>query len=372
MSESKWKRRTAPHIYNYNYKVGESYYTPQKEYIENRDFMRSREKPPEAMSFAERYHDRPIYGETRGLPYDHARSEINKPLVNRRARSVGRASSRDRELDDLLSDSRSGRGRDRKVAFNVDDFLQKLSVDDELKYQEPIRRYPKKSSVLASEEDFDINPKVKKELTDEFDRIKKAFKKADSVERGSAPRTTRYEESVYDSDLGAPGRRSVKREEVNYTLPPSGSKVHKSSYVESSKYESSRPPRAPRFNRLTSMDDELDFKPPRSSRLRKISAAFDDDDDFSFTPRGRKSVDEEKDFHQGLSLREQRRAQESEALSSNISNLIDRMKNHDLDEGGYKFTRTIRASSVDPYERPPRVTARAQARAHNFSYGVSK
>jgi len=379
--KKKWQRRLAPHIYDYNYKVGESYYNPQTNYIENRDLLRSRETPPEAQSFAERYANRPIYGKTRGLPYDSHRSELSKPLASRRAQSVGRASSRDRDYDDYAPSSRQGRDRERKVSFNVDDFLQKLSVDDDLKFQEPIRRYPKSSKKIAGEEDFDINPKVKQELEEEFKRIKKEFKKADSLERGSVPRTTQFEETTYNSDLGVPGRRNVRHEEVNYTLPPTGTKVKKSTHVESSKYESTRPPRAPKPSRFTSIDDDLDFKmPTRSSRLRKFSISdMDDDDSFSSkyqlskpsSSRQHRSVEEDKNFQQGLSLRERRRAEESEELSSHISSLVNKIKNHD-GEGGYKFTRTIRASSLDPYEREPRARARTQARANQFTYGVSK
>jgi len=374
--KKKWNRRLAPHIYDYNYKVGESYYTPQTSYIEARDLIQSRRPPPGAMSYAERYHENPIYGSARGLPYDSSQSELSKPLASRRAQSASRARSRDREVDDVTSDSRLGRSKDRKVSFNVDDYRSKFKIDDALNFQEPIRRYTRKSEKIAGEEDFDIKPKVKEELENEFQRIKKEFRKADSLERGSVPKTTQYEETVYNSDLGVPGRRSVKREEVSYTLPPSGSKVRKSSYTETSKFESSRPPRAPKPSRLGSLDDDLDFKlPSRTSRLRKFSTSEIDDDEFNLKyqiprPNSRKrTIEDETKFHQGLSLREQRRAQESEQLSANISNLIDKMKNHEI-EDGYKFTRTIRSSSLDPYEREPRAKARVQARAHQFAYGV--
>jgi len=385
--KKKWNRRLAPHIYDYNYKVGESYYTPQTNYIENRELLRSKQTPPGAQSYAERYVNKPIYGSTRGLPYDSSTSELSKPLVNRRAQSTGRARSRDREIDDLpsasasasasSSASRLGRSRDRKVSFNADDYLTKFSVDDELNYQVPHKRYSTSTQKIASEEDFDINPRLKKELEDEFKKIKTEFRRANSIERGPTPHTTQYEETVYNSDMGVPGKRRVKREEVNYSLPPSGSKIRKSSYTESTKFESTKPPRTPRPSRLTSTDDDMDFKLPTTSRFRKFSMSDIGDDEFKLKyqiprPNSRnRTVEDEKKFQQGLSFREQRRAQESEQLSSNISNLISKMKSHDL-EDGYKYTRNIRASSLDPYEREPRAIARTQARVHQFSYGVSK
>lgn len=375
--KKKWNRRLAPHIYDYNYKVGESYYTPQTDYIENRELLRSREKPPEAQTFAERYSSRPFYGNTRGLPYDSSTSALSKPLMTRRAQSTGRARSRDPEIDDTPSASRLGRERDRKVAFNMDDYKSKLIVDDAFNFQVAPKRYARSSQKIASEEDFDINPRLKKELEDEFKRIKNEFRKANSIERGSVPRTSQYEESVYNSDLGLPSKRRVKHEEVNYSLPPTGTKVRKSSYTESSKFESTRPPRAPKPSRLSSIEDDMNFKMPKSFRSRKFSMSEIDDDDFALKyhvprPNSRyRTAEEEKSFQQDLSLREQRRVQESEQLSSNISNLIKKMKDHDL-EDGYKFTRSIRASSLDPYERETRTNARSQARVHQFSYGVSK
>lgn len=370
----------APHIYDYNYKVGESYYTPQTEYIDHRDLLRSRVIPPEAQTFAERFAERPIYGGTRGLPYDSSQAAVNKPLVNRRSVSASRARSREPDEDLSSSASRLGRGRDRerKVSFNMDDYLpRKFSLNDELDFQEPKRRYAKRTEKIASEEDFDINPRTRKELEDEFKRIRNEFKKADSLERGSVPRTTQYEDSVYNSDLGIPGRSRVKREEVSYTLPPSGSKVHKSIYSESSKFESTKPPRVPKLSRFSSIDNDVDFKLPKTTRIRNFSIGDMDDNEFDLKfkasrPKSRDRILEDEKFQQSLSLRERRRNEESEQLSENISHLINKMKNHAVEDGGYKFTRTIRASSLDPYEREPRVKSRLQARAHNFSYGVSK
>lgn len=377
--KKKWNRRLAPHIYDYNYKVGESYYTPQKEYIEGRELLRSRKAPPpEAQSFAERYASRPIYGSTRGLPYDSNEAALGKPLVNRRALSAGRARSRDREVDDVPFETRRGRSRERKVSFNTDDFRRPSILDNEFDFQDPPRRY-RSSQKIASEDDFDINPKTKQELEAEFKRIKNEFKKADSMERGSAPRTSQYEETVYNADLGIPGKRNVRREETSYTSPSSGTRVSKSSYSESSKFESSKPPRAPRPSRLTSIDNDFDFKLPRTPRIHKFSTSdIEDDDTFKLKyqvpkPSSRqRTADDDTKFQQELSLRERRRAEDSEELSSHINDLVKRMKSHDVDGGGYKFTRTIRASSLDPYEREPRARARVQARAHNFMYGVSK
>lgn len=199
------------------------------------------------------------------------------------------------------------------------------------------------------------------------------------MERGSVPRTSQYEDTVYNVDLGLPGKRKVRREETSYTSPSAGTRVQKSSFSESSKFESSKPPRAPRPSRLSSIDNDIDFKLPRTPRVHKFSVSdIEDDDEFRLKyhvprPSSRnRTADEEAKFQQDLSLRERRRVEDSEELSSHISDLIKRMKSHDMEDGGYKFTRTIRASSLDPYEREPRAKARVQARAHNFTYGVSK
>lgn len=408
----KWHRRLAPHIYDYNYKYGESYYNPQTEYLDGRDVFHSRQKPPEAATYAERWHSKPIYGSVRGLPYEEYDSELSKPLCDRRARSLNRAGSRDRagsrnrassrdpEIHLPSAASRLSRGRERKISFGDEDYLSKLPelssdikllrnkvesgdyktkriVDDEFNFQVAPTRYRKSTEHLGSEEDFKIRPKLREDLEKEFSRIKNEFKKADSMERGSVvPRTTEYEHSVYDSNLDALGKRRVKREEASYTLPPSGAKVHKSSYSETTKFESSKPPRTSKAISTTSLDD-LDFKMPRRSRhqLIKHSTLDNDDDDnledFGLKQFKEKSAQEEKKFRETLALRERRRQEESNELSSNIHGLIKKMRDHDLGDE-VKFTRTIRASSLDPYDREHRSKARVQARLNNFAYGISK
>lgn len=377
--KKKWKRKLPPHIYDYNYKVGESYYNPQTDYIETRDLYRTNADPPKCKNYAERFADRPIYGNTRGLPYADEESALAQPLRNRRASSVGRASSRERELDDNPSAFKSGRGRDRKLSINLDDFdmdlksLKSSFFDDDTDLKRP--RSNKATTIkhksIPSEESFDIDPVVKKGIQDDINKLKKEFIKADHVKRGAVPQSVNYERTVYN-DEGIPGKKSVKRSEMAYSLPSSGTTVRKSSYTESSKFESSKPPRAPKPFRQLSIDN-VDFKtPPRSTRRRNIS--FSDDDGFdklssSSRLASRSLVEDAEKQFRGSHLR---RNQESEDLTANINKMIDKMRKHSIDDtDGFKFTRTIRASSLDPYEKEPRMRVRNQARSHQFSYGVS-
>ncbi|XP_045600902.1 uncharacterized protein [Procambarus clarkii] len=384
MDEKKWKRKLPCRIYDYNYKVGESYYNPQTDYIENRELLRSKVQPPEAASYAERFANKPFYGSARGLPYGEEEAALSQPLVRRRSSSVGR--SKEPEPDDGPRSSRTGRGRERKLSFNLDspepEPRRRFSLLDDLDFKIPVKKYIDpdygfKTNVgkdLGKVDDFGLNPATKKSIMDDIKNLEKKFKKADAVERGSGTNAKRWEEVVYNEALDAPGKKTVKKNEVTYNIPGTGTTVRKSSYQESSKFESSKPPRAPpKPSRLLSIEDDYDFKPPRLPRRRNISLS---DDDFKFTTsRSIKSSfdDDDKKFRSARKMFDHRKAQESEELSDNINKMIGKMRKHSIGDGdSYKYTRTFRSSSLDPFENDSRVKARTQARSHQFTYGYSK
>ncbi|KAK8747808.1 hypothetical protein OTU49_016619 [Cherax quadricarinatus] len=385
MDEKKWKRKLPYRIYDYNYKVGESYYNPQTDYIENRDLLRSKVQPPEAATYAERFASKPFYGTARGLPYGEDEAALSKNLVNRRSSSASRT-SRDHEPDDIPRSSRLGRGRAKNLSFDLDDAKpeprRRFSLVDDLDFKDPVKKfidsdYGFKTSVgknLVSDTDFGLNPSAKQSILDGIKNLEKQFKKADAVERGTGSRAKRWEEVVYNEALDAPGKKTVKRDEISYKIPGTGTTVRKSSYQETSKFESSKPPRAPpKPSRLLSLEDDYDFKVPTRPRRRNFSLS---DDDFKLTTtRSIKSSfdDDDKKFRSAKKMFDQRKAQESEELSENINKMINRMRKHSVgDTDSYKYTRTVRSSSVDPYDNESRVKSRTLARSQNFAYGYSK
>lgn len=400
--QNKWKRKVPTRIYDYNYKVGESYYNPQTEFIENREFLTTRKAPPpEAQTYAERFASRPFYGKAYGLPYGE---EEAQRAHRRRAASAGRASRASRESDDIpLSTPRAGRSRDRKLSFNDDDFdldvrkalkglslgaddlprRSKFSLDDETDFQVPVRRA---SAVLDRDlaEEFAIRPENKSELMKKFKALEREFKKADEMERGTTSRKS--EHSAWSDELGLPGKRSVKRDEVSYTDPATGAKVHKSSFQESSKFESSstsssKPPhlpRPPRPSRLVSVDSDLDFKVPSRPRSRRISLGDVSGDDMDIRGLASKALShirdagsdfESKKFRGAREIRDQRRAKESDELTANINKMISKMKKHDEGADEIKVSRTFRSSSLEPLRRETIVKA---SPTHRFVYGVSR
>lgn len=370
--KKKWKRRLPYHIYDYNYKFGENYYGPQTDYIGNRELLPSKTVPPEAATYAERFANRPFYGKTRGLPYEDGSAALSQPLVNRRSASASRA-PRDKEPDDFPPRPRTGRGSDRKLSFNLDDAgsepRRRLSLFDEMEFQAPIKRFFDSGFEKdhGANDDIGIKPETKKRIRDDISKLEKEFRRADAVERGTGSRAKKWEEVVYDDDLNAPGKKTVRRNEMSYTIPGTGTTVRKSSYQESSKFESSKPPRAPpKPSRLLSLENDPDFKMPARPRRRHMS--FSDEDDFSFiTPRSAKSALDDDD------LISHRRAKDSAELTQNVNRMISKMRKHSIGDGdGYKFTRTIRSSSLDPYEGKPRMRSSVQSRSHQYTYGVAK
>lgn len=402
--QNKWKRKVPTRIYDYNYKVGESYYNPQKEFIENREFLTQRKAPPpEAQTYAERFASRPFYGKAHGLPYGD--EEAQRPF-QRRAASAGRARDRaSRESDDLPSAGpRAGRARDRTLSFNDDDFdlsvkkalknfsldddlaaprRTKFSLDDDSDFRVPVRRAS--TSIdrdLAAE--FAIRPENKSELMKKFKALEREFEKANAMERGATSR--KVEHNAWNDELSLPGRRSVKRDEVSYTDPDTGAKVHKSSYKESSKFESSssssKPPhlpRPPRPSRLLSVDSDSDFKVPSRPRNRRISLGDISSDDMDIRSLASKALGhirdagadfESKKFRGAREIRDLRRAKESEELTANINKIIKKMRNHDEgDVNQIKVSRTFRSSSLEPLQRETIVRA---SPSHRFVYGISR
>lgn len=113
LPKNRWKPRHHIGIYDYNYKVGESYYHPQTTYIHNRPIEPSpsaHEKPPESQTYAERFAENPIYGSAHGLPYADSQSVFRQPMATHSVGTRSRASSlsRDTGVSKYLSSLGSG------------------------------------------------------------------------------------------------------------------------------------------------------------------------------------------------------------------------------------------------------------------------
>jgi len=398
--QNKWRKRVPTRIYDYNYKYGEQYYNPQTDFIENREYLNSRKAPPpEAASFGERFASKPFYGSARGLPYDEALSAKHMPPPRRSvSASRSRRGSIDREVDDTPAPSRASRGRDRRLSFSDDikDILgdvsknSKFSLDDDSDFKIPTSRFSfeKEKDLPSVADEFQIKPENKAELLKKFKDIESRFAEADRAER-SAPRVSQYEHTAWNDELNIPGKKSVKRNEVSFTDPSSGAKVHKSSYSESSKFESSKPPRAPRAVRTLNATNDVDVKLPPMPRARRISMSDVSDDTYSFSSKSiSSSSQEEKGFRNAQAIRDHRRAQESEELTAKVNKMINKMKmRSDIPNDVTTVTsRTIRASSLEPFTprsirassveaSGPRTTiakAAPRVKAQHFVYGYSR
>jgi len=397
MDEKKWKRKLPCRIYDYNYKVGESYYTPQTEYIDHRDNLRNKVVPPDCASYAERFATKPFYGSAYGLPYQDYEAALTQPLVQRRrSASAGRGDVRDRERDDVPSSSRTGRGRDpkprdRRLSFNFADEepdmpapRRKFSLIDDTDFKVPVSRYVDsdygfRSSLdkdnLVDNDSFGIPSAMKDSLQKDIKKLEKQFQKADTLERGTGgPRSQQWHEVAYNDPADQPTRKtSVKRDNVSYRDPATGATVRKTSYQESSRLESSsKPPRAPpKPSRLLSMEDS-DFSALPRPRRRHLSLSDNSDMDFKVSSRSLRTGGDdvvERKISSAKKVFDARRAVESEELSNNINRMINKMRKHSLsgDEPSYS-SRFHRASSLDPDSSS--ITRRFSKSSH--AYGYSK
>jgi len=403
MDEKKWKRKLPCRIYDYNYKVGESYYNPQTNYIESRDNLRNKVVPPDCASYAERFATKPFYGSAYGLPYEDYEAALTQPLVQRRSASVGRdRDARDHyDRDDFPSSSRTGRGReraperaprDRRLSFNFGDEEQdkprsKFSLIDDTDFKVPVSRYVDtdygfRSSLdkdnLVDNDSFGIPPAMKDSIQKDIVKLEKQFKKADTLERGTGgPRSQQWHEVAYNDPSDQPTRKSsVKRDNVSYRDPTTGATVRKTSYQETSRMESSsKPPRAPpKPSRLLSIEDSSsDFSTLPRPRRRHLSLSDGSNDfDFKVSSRSLRTGGDdvvERKFSGAKKVFDARRAQESDELSSNINKMINKMRKHSLtgDESSFS-SRFHRASSLDPDSSS--LSRRFSKSSH--AYGYSK
>lgn len=396
MNEKKWKRKLPYRIYDYNYKVGESYYQPQTEYIDSRDNLRNKVVPPDCASYAERFAAKPIYGSAYGLPYQEHESALAQQLVHRRPSSASRHDVRDHDRDNVPSSSRLGREqerapRDRKFSFNLGEDEQdkprrKFSLVDDLDFKVPVSRYVDsdfgfRSSLdrdnLVSDDSMGIPSAMKDSIQRDIKKLEKRFKKADTLERGTGgPRSQQWHEVAYNDRDDKPTRKSsVKCDNVSYRDPATGATVRKASYQETSRRESaSKPPRAPpKPSRLLSIEDS-DFKALPRPRRRHLSLSDGDNIDFKLSSRSTRAGGDdniERKFSNSKKVFDNRRAIESEELSNNINKMINKMRKHSLtgDEPSYS-SRFLRASSMDPDSYGS--TTRRQSKSSLYSYGYSK
>lgn len=346
--DSKWKRKLPCRIYDYNFKVGESYYTPQTNYIDDRSLLRSTIEPPKSKTYAERFANTPWYGSAKGLPYDVSESALSQPLVNRRAVSASRASS-------IMKD------REDNIPPHIRVLRHSRMVGEEVKKDEKYREKPRR---YHFEEEMDYKPSIyTKELKRDLGKL--------TDELGKAEVRSRRSSFTLDTDtVSLPTSSSVSRFEG---LPPISTKSKRSSYLESSKSEYKPPTGAVggRTRKVSFNDSESSFElPPRGPRARKVSL-----DEFTYRPPKSLESLKQEDYDIKVSARElkdMRRAKESEDLSESIRKSISKTRSHNIDkEAAYKYTRQMRSSSLDPFGDDSKYSAKQRATKFNyFVYGV--
>lgn len=339
--------------------MGESYYSPQTDYIGSRSLTRSSQTPPEAATYAERFATNPIYGNAYGLPYDSTRSVYNQPMASLRqsARTKSRASSlsRDPDADRAASGARSRR---RSSIFDDD--------DDNFLISKPFKKY---STEVSS---FD-QPIKSSDLRDRIRKISDDFSKPPAYE---PRRNFQKSETTWKTDVNSRGQPVIKREEISYTLPETGKTFRRSSITEDSSTVLKPPLSSVRTRRSSLGGPSEDFSTSRSSvRTRKFS-----EDSSSITglpprPTRYTSTDETK-FSSAQSVRDARKLKESDDLTDNIQKMVNKMRSHHLDDAEAdvrSISRTVRATSLDPFEDDsPRSRSRQRARLNQFTYGVGK
>lgn len=110
-------RRPAHHTYDYNFKVGESSYRDMLDYLDKKEAHRAASPPPGKKTFAERFAEKPFYGEPR--PLQLRNSELPQYSLPRRTADLEPSPTPPRR-----SDRKPLRFADDDAGCDVDDLLK--------------------------------------------------------------------------------------------------------------------------------------------------------------------------------------------------------------------------------------------------------
>lgn len=252
----------------------------------------------------------------------------------------------------------------RRSLFGDDD-------DDDFFASKPQKKFSLGSADPEPTRTSDFRSRVQKISDDFFKPTTSTSSFSSRSFESSKPKETT--EIKFKHELGPRGQPIVRREETTYTSPGSGRGQYQTSTVteRSSTYES-KPPMSMRTRR-SSIGSGEEFTSRSSLRTRKYS----EQSGSGLPPRPlRNSRDEEQNFVSAQKMRDARKAQESDELTENIQKMVNKMKDHYLDDATADIrsvSRTIRATSLDPYEDDgPRSRSKQRARLNKFTYGVGK
>jgi len=364
--KSKWKRKLPTRIYDYNFKVSEGYYAPQTEFIETRPLHRSNVPPPEHASYAERYKERPWWGEAKGLPYPETEAALNKPMITRRSVSLSRLGTPIRTFeDDDEPPSRLSRGRSRLGSISRlddDDFYSPNDLQD-VDVKEELRRINEQLHSAKLKPGLPVGPRSYVDT----------------------PRITQSEWRRRNKYLPLNDTSSVENVLARPPLPPSMSSVRKSSINIETKVES-KPPLSFRSRRASVTfddddDEDIDYSSTFVRKPRSRNISFSDSNDMPPRPPSTNRLIEEnqrRSFN-AQQMADGRRLQASEELSGYINRKLERLDNlsSTLPEKvdvpyNTAYSRRIRASSIDPYQSSKYNSESTESRPRPYCWGYCK
>jgi len=362
----KWKPRQPSRIYDYNYKVGQSYYTPQTEYIGSKPLQRTEQyKPPEAQTYAERFASSPIYGRAHGLPYDGKNSVYRQPSpVLKSGTSRASSVSRDSDTSGYLA------SLGPKDKFNVED-----------------RRAFRRQSLCEDSSGSDKNPnrdssRTRSSALDELRKIKENLqndlKKITSLP--PVPRRADEKKIVFKHETGPRGDTIIKREETISSSPRVYRRFSTSQDETDGQHQMSFRKRKTSFSEPETVETPSYFRARRASfgqsdNLQIPSSKFENFVKYSSqTNVGSSAGDETPRYRSVAHFREARKVLDSEEIADKIKKTFENQKGRYVEEASAdiaSMSRALRGSRLDPYEDVgPRGRARQRARLHHFSYGV--
>jgi hypothetical protein len=312
-------------IYDYNYKVSESYYKPQTDFMDYGSDARTRYEPPKHQSYAERFASNPWYGSTHGLPYRSDYSALNEPLLKPSENPV-RSSS-------LLKEIRALEEQDIPLNIRANRRRRRFEEEDE-----KLGIRPRQLSLGREEK-----PRLPPRYRDVADKLRSL----DAELIRLAPRRSSVTENTYTGPSGSSYQSSYKSEASHYNS------------------SSARPPISPRVRKTSYNEDFADLPPRPRGRVSSFTEQT--------TSRSRRSsITEQDDFGPGLyssragKLRDERRLRESREMTDNVHKMVEKMRATKLNpEDGYKLPKSAPSTLDSRLKDERKIPA-------SFVYGVNR
>lgn len=202
------------------------------------------------------------------------------------------------------------------------------------------------------------------------DRIRKFTRGFDSGRSWNPNNDSQKTEVSWKTETNSRGMPFIQKQEVTFASPDSGNTYRRSSINDLTSLNAKPFESSLRTRRSSFGNGGEDFGQSYSStRVRKYS---EESGSSALPPRPSRTFSiEEPKFQTAKAMRDARKLQSSEEMTENINRMVSKMKRHHVDDSNgdvMSFSRSYRATSVDPFEDDSSSRSRSRQRKRFGGY----